>query len=265
MRVVVVGGHGRTGALIVDALIKRGDQVVATIRNPKHMADLIKKGVEAAMLDLDSSPLADIEQTFKGADAIVFAAGSGDGESSAIDRKGVQRTVLAAEKTGVSRYVAISALGASTAVPKAFDTKDMKDYYKAKRAGNKRIRDSRLKWTIIEPAELTEGKGSGRIALSESKDVENKPIARADVAAAVIAVLQEPKSAGHTFQLLGGKTAIAEAVKDGAGGNRQAAKSEPKATAPKAKAPAAKAKKPAAKARKPAAKAKAPAKKTRRS
>jgi uncharacterized protein YbjT (DUF2867 family) len=254
MRVVVVGASGRTGALVVKALVKAGDSVVGTIRNPKHMAALVKQGVEVAMIDLDKSPLADIEQAFKGADAVVFAAGSGEGESSAIDRKGVQRTVLAAEKAGVGRYVAVSALGASTAVPKAFDTKEMKDYYKAKQAGNKRIRDSKLKWTILEPGGLTEGKGTGKLALSEGNDIANKDIARDDVAAAVVAVLREPKSAGHTFQLIGGKTAIAEAVRSGS------AKAAAEVVEPvKAKkAPAAEAKKPA---KGPAARAKAPAKK----
>jgi uncharacterized protein YbjT (DUF2867 family) len=121
MRVVVVGGSGRTGALVVKALVKAGDSAVATIRNPRHMAALIKQGVEVVMLDLDSSPLADIEQAFKGADAVVFAAGSGEGESNAIDRKGVKRTVLAATKAGVRRYVAVSSLGATTRVPLTYE------------------------------------------------------------------------------------------------------------------------------------------------
>ena len=43
-RVVVVGGSGRTGRLIVEQLIKKADSVVATIRNPKQMAPLVKVG-----------------------------------------------------------------------------------------------------------------------------------------------------------------------------------------------------------------------------
>lgn len=42
MRVVVVGGAGRTGSLVVKALLKAGDNVVATIRNPAQMAGLVK-------------------------------------------------------------------------------------------------------------------------------------------------------------------------------------------------------------------------------
>jgi uncharacterized protein YbjT (DUF2867 family) len=211
-RVVVVGGRGRTGILIVKALIKNGDAVVATIRNPRHMAEMVKLGAETHVLDLDTSPLADFEHAFAGADAVVFAAGSGENESSAIDRKGVQRTVRAASKAKATRYVAISALGATTKVPKAFDSKEMKSYYAAKKTANKLVRNSSLFWTIIEPGGLTAGKATGKIALSEGKDIENKNISRADVAATVLAVLAEPKSAGHTFQIVGGSTEIKKAV-----------------------------------------------------
>lgn len=282
MRVVVVAASGRTGALIVKELLKAGEIVVGTIRNPRHMADLVKQGVEVALLDLDKSPLADLEQTFKGADAVIFAAGSAEGESSAIDRKGVYRTVLAAQKAKVARYVAISALGSSTPVPKDFDSKEMKDYYAAKRAGDKRIRESGLEWTIIEPGGLGEGKPAGKIGLSET-GIADKSISRADVAATVVAALKQRKTAGRTFQIVGGTTAIGAAIDKAINGpvpkpedlKTGAKKVARKADTPAAKkAPAAKAK--TAPAKKAAAKAlekkapgqtakKPPAKKTRRS
>jgi uncharacterized protein YbjT (DUF2867 family) len=212
-RVVVIGGHGRTGRLVVDRLLKNGDTVVATVRNPKHMVELIKRGVETHVLDLDTSPLDGFVHAMAGADAVVFAAGSGEGEDSAIDRKGVQRTVRAAMKAKATRYVAISALGASTKLPEAFDTPEMKSYYAAKRTGNKIIRNASLFWTIVEPGQLTDGRPAGRIALSESEDIRDRKIARADVAATVLAVLSEPRSVGHTFQIVGGSTEIGKAVK----------------------------------------------------
>lgn len=215
-RIVVIGAHGRTGKLIVDQLIKNGDTVVATIRNPKHMAPLVKAGAETVILDLDKSTPRDFAVSFTGADAIVFAAGSGDNEPSAIDRKGVTRTVNAAEKAGVKRYVAISSIGGSTPVPAKWNTPEMKDYFAAKKAGNKKIRSSSLDWTIIEPGELTEAKPTGKVTLStEALDfdsLKSVKIARADVAATVIAALKTPKSVGKTFQIVGGTTDIAKAV-----------------------------------------------------
>jgi uncharacterized protein YbjT (DUF2867 family) len=271
MRVVVIGGHGRTGIEIVKQLVAQGDKVVATIRNPKHMADLVKAGAETWVLDLEKSTGPEFARVMAGADAVVFAAGSGeDDENSDIDRTGTLKTVRAAKKAGVAHYVSVSALGATTPTPeKWLDSELMKNYYKAKKAANKHVRDSGLGWTIVEPGSLTDGKLTGKVTLGQD-GVEPGKISRADVAAVVVAALATPASKGHTFQVIGGKTAVLDAVA------RESAKLAPeikpakKAAARKAeaKAPAKKAaakKAPAKKggAKKAAAK-KAPAKKAKR-
>ena len=210
-RIVVVGGHGRTGKLVIDRLLKNGDEVVATVRSASHMAELVKRGVETAVLDLEASPLEAWVHTFSGADAVVFAAGSGDNESSAIDRKGVQRTVRAAAKAKATRYVAISSLGASTPLPEAFKVPEMKEYFAAKKTANKLVRNSSLFWTIIEPGELTEGRATGKIAAATG-GIDNKKISRADVAGVVLAALANDKTIGATIQVVGGSTEIAKAI-----------------------------------------------------
>lgn len=212
MRITVIGGHGRTALLIVDKLIAAGHAVVATIRNPKHMADLVKRGAETIVLDLEKSPLAEFTTAMKGADAVVFAAGSGTGETSDLDRIGVRRTIHAAENAGVKRYVAISSIGASTGLSTRKMSDEMKDYYKQKRAAAKFIHASDMGWTILEPGELTDAGGTGKVTLSESALGEGT-IPRDDVAASIVAVLTEPKSAGHTFQLTSGPTPIETALK----------------------------------------------------
>lgn len=213
-RIVVIGGSGRTGKLIVEQLVKNGDSVVATIRNPKHMAQMVKLGAETVILDLDKSTGPDFQTQFRGADAIVFAAGSATGEPSTLDRSGTVKTVRAAESAGVNRYVTISSIGASTGLKLtgAWATEEMRDYYKQKRAANKHLRQSDLDWTILEPAELTDGKLSGKVTLSEAA-LDGKPISRADVAAVVVAVLGLPRTIGQTYQLGAGKMPIADALK----------------------------------------------------
>lgn len=214
MRVVVIGGHGRTGIEVVMQLVAKGDHVVATIRNPKHMADLVKAGAETWVLDLEHSTGPEFANVMKGADAVVFAAGSGEDDvNSDIDRTGTLKTVRAAKKAGALRYVSVSALGATTPTPeKWLDSELMKNYYKAKRAANKHVRDSGLDWTIIEPGSLTDGKLTGKVTLAQD-GVEPNKISRADVAAVVVAALATPSSKGRTFQVVGGKTAALDAVK----------------------------------------------------
>lgn len=216
MSIVVIGGHGRTGILIVEKLIADGNSVVATIRNPRHMADLVKRGAETIVLDLDKSPLTEFTNAMKGADAVVFAAGSAEGETSAIDRIGTRRTVHAAKNAGVKRYVAISSIGASTGLSTRGMSAEMKNYYRQKRAAGKHITGSGLDWTIIEPGELTDGKGTGKVTLSEAA-LEERSIPREDVAATVVAVLAEPRTAGRVFQLTGGGTSIGTALKKAVG------------------------------------------------
>jgi uncharacterized protein YbjT (DUF2867 family) len=214
MRVVVVGAHGRTGIKIVEQLIAAGDGVVATIRDPRQMADMVKRGAETVILDLEASTGPDFATQFKGADAVVFAAGSGTGESSEIDSKGVRKTLRAAEKVGVRRYVAISSIGASTGMRLSGDwaTDEMKDYYKHKRLAGKAIMNSGLDWTIVEPGELTDGMGTGKVTLS-LEAIPPRSVSRADVAAVVVAALKAPKTVHKALQLTSGKTAIADAIK----------------------------------------------------
>lgn len=211
MRIIVIGASGRTGILIVRQLIAGKHSVVGTIRNPRHMVEVVKAGAEAALVDLEKSELDVIAFAMKGADAVVFAAGSAVGESSEIDRKGVLRTLRAAEKAGVPRYVALSSIGASTGLSVRSMSDEMKDYYKQKRAAAKHITSSALKWTIIEPGELTDGKATGKIKLSEAA-IEEESIPRADVAAVVVACIEEPRTAGHVFQLTRGKSTIKAAL-----------------------------------------------------
>lgn len=216
MRIVVIGASGRTGILVVEALVKAGHSVVGTIRNPRRTVDLVKLGAEVALIDLDSSPLEAIVFAIKGADAVVFAAGSAAGETSELDRKGTLRTVRAAEKAGVPRYVSISSIGASTGLSTRSMSEEMKDYYRQKRAAAKHITGSTLQWTILEPGELTDGGGTGKVTLSEAAIAEES-IPRADVAAAVVACLEEPRTAGHVYQLTRGRTLLKTALRKALG------------------------------------------------
>ncbi|HVY50118.1 MAG TPA: NAD(P)-binding oxidoreductase [Devosia sp.] len=213
-RIVVVGAHGRTGLLIVRRLIERGDSVLATIRNPRHMADLVRAGAETVVLDLDRSTGPEFAAQFKGADAVIFAAGSASGESSAIDSRGVRKTLNAASKAGVRRYLAISSIGASTGMKLEGDwaSEEMKDYYKHKRLAGKAIMASGLDWTILEPGELTDAKGTGKVTLS-LETIPNRPVSRADVAAVAVAALDAPGARNRALQLTAGRTSIAAALK----------------------------------------------------
>ncbi len=81
------------------------------------------------MLDLATSTGPDFQRVFRGADAVIFAAGSAEGEGSALDRIGTVKTVRAAERAGVKRYLTSASIGASTGMRLADDwaTDEMRD------------------------------------------------------------------------------------------------------------------------------------------
>ena len=212
MRVTVIGGSGRSGRLVIEKLIAAGHTAIGTIRNPKHMAELVKLGAEVQLVDLDKSEFDVIVNAMQGSDAVVFAAGSAAGESSELDRKGTLRTVRAAEKAGVTRYLSISSIGASTGLSTRSMNDEMKDYYRQKRAAAKHITGSSLNWTILEPGELTDGGGTGKVVLSQQA-INEESVPREDVASVVVALLEEPKAAGKVFQLTRGTHTIAAALK----------------------------------------------------
>jgi uncharacterized protein YbjT (DUF2867 family) len=112
----------------------------------------------------------------------------------------------------VKRYVSVSALGASTGLSTRSMDDEMKDYYKQKRAAGRHIVNSDLDWTIVEPAELTEEEGTGKVTASLGA-LDGEPISRADVAAMVLATLSEPRSIGKAIEVTGGNTAIKTALK----------------------------------------------------
>jgi uncharacterized protein YbjT (DUF2867 family) len=67
-----------------------------------------------------------------------------------------------------------------------------------------------LRWTIVRPGALTNDAGTGRVTVAESTARGSVP--REDVAAVLVAVLDEPRTARRSFDLISGETAVTEAV-----------------------------------------------------
>lgn len=77
MTTLVVGATGATGRLLVEQLLQRGQKVIAIVRTPDLLTDVVKNyeeysEIEASVLELTD---AEIEQHVKGCDAIVSCLG----------------------------------------------------------------------------------------------------------------------------------------------------------------------------------------------
>jgi uncharacterized protein YbjT (DUF2867 family) len=215
MRVVIAGGHGKIALLLERLLAGRGDQAVGLIRNPAHAADVQKAGAEAAVCDLEAASADDVAVLLSGAAAVVFAAGAGAGSGAprkdSVDRGASVLMAGAAERAGVRRFVQISSMGAGQP-PQPGTDEVWAAYITAKSAAEDDLRSRDLDWTILRPGRLTDAPATGRIRLAVPP-VPAGTIPRADVAAVIAALLDEPGTRHQTLELTGGNSPIAAAVR----------------------------------------------------
>ncbi|WP_019969405.1 NAD(P)H-binding protein [Mycobacterium sp. 141] len=215
MHVVIAGGHGKIALILERLLARRGDSVTGLIRNPAQTADLEAAGARAVVLDLERASVDDVADEVRGADAVVFAAGAGPGSGAArketVDRDAAILLADAAEAAGATRYVMVSALSADDrSLDDSYD-EVFRAYMRAKAGADANVRArSGLRTTIVRPGGLTDADGTGNVQIAESTGRGTIP--RADVAAVLLAVLDAPQTAGHTFEVISGQTPIAAAV-----------------------------------------------------
>jgi uncharacterized protein YbjT (DUF2867 family) len=215
MRTVIAGGHGKIALLLEGLLAARGEQAVALVRNPAHLADVQSTGAEAVVCDLETASAADVAALLSGADGVVFAAGAGPGSGVArkdsVDRAASVLMADAAEQAGVRRLVQVSSMGAGQP-PRAGADETWAAYIAAKTAAETDLQARDLDWTIVRPGGLTDAPATGRVRLA-APPVPRGTVPRADVAAVIAALLSEPRARQQTLELVSGDTPVAEAVR----------------------------------------------------
>jgi len=211
MNVLVIGANGQIGKHLVEQLAQEGKhQVTAMIRKPEQADALKELGAQVIMGDLEGT-VDELAEAMKDQNAIVFTAGSGGStgpdKTLLIDLDGAVKTMEAAEKQGISRYILVSAYGADQ---RSKWPKEIKPYYVAKHFADRALFASDLNYTIIRPGGLKNEPGTGKVAVG----TELKPgsIAREDVARVIAASLQEEKTYRMAFDLVAGDHSVSNAL-----------------------------------------------------
>jgi uncharacterized protein YbjT (DUF2867 family) len=212
MEVAVVGGHGKVALRLLRLLSERGDRARGLIRNPDHAGDVEATGATAVGADIENLDADAIARSIAGVDAVVFAAGAGAGSGPArkrtVDYDGAVKLIEAARMNDVSRYVIVSAIGVNH--PENW-SEQMRPYYEAKAEADREVAESGLDFTIVRPGGLTDEPGTDLVAAAPDLGRYGR-ISRDDVAAALLASLDEPATIGKAFDLLEGETPIREAL-----------------------------------------------------
>ncbi len=213
MKVLVVGANGQIGKQLV-AFIQESDglQARAMIRNEEQAAYFKDLGAEVAFVDLEDD-IEPIAKAAEGVDAVVFTAGSGPhtgkDKTIMIDLDGAIKTVEAAKKSGVKRFIMVSSFETTRKAiqdaPSSFAP-----YVIAKHYADVWLRDTDLNHTIIHPGLLTNDEGTGKIEAASK--VESAEVPREDIAKVIVSALNNDKTIGKEFQVVGGNQLIDEAI-----------------------------------------------------
>jgi uncharacterized protein YbjT (DUF2867 family) len=215
MRVVIAGANGRVGRRLGRLLVARGDRVVGIVRRAEQEQGLADDGIEPVVLDLEKVTVDEVAGIVVDNDAVVFAAGSGlDAGVTRTDRVDRAAAILLADAAGqaaVRQYLMMSSMGVDTlAAGKPLPDELDETYLRAKLAAEEGVRARPVvDLTVLRPGRLTDDVGSGLVTLAPR--VDHGEIPRDDVAAVLVALLDEPL-AGAVVELVAGTTPVPAAV-----------------------------------------------------
>jgi len=211
MDVFIIGITGSIGGLLARDLRARGDVVRGLVRTEEQRSALDGDGIDAVVGDLTALSAQALAESIRGADAVVFAAGSNGRErqvTTAVDGDGVATAVDATLRAGVTRFALVSVL------PESWRERDLEDdveyYFAVKKQADVALSRSDLEWLILRPSLLVDEPGTGTVSLGPAE--LHDQIAREDVAATLAEILHEPRIGRQILELNTGTTPIRDAV-----------------------------------------------------
>jgi dihydroflavonol-4-reductase len=135
MRALVTGATGKVGNAVAGALVRRGDEVRALVRDPARAAAVLPADVEAVKGDVTEP--ATLESAAAGCELVFNAMGlpeqwlSDPGSFERVNARGSEAVVRAAARAGARRVVHTSTIDVFHAEPGTdFDESQVADYPK---------------------------------------------------------------------------------------------------------------------------------------
>jgi len=162
VRTFVTGATGFVGSHLVRALLDRGDEVVCFVRDLDR-AQLLFGDIAPQLIRGDLNSSESLRSGCEGADVIYHSAGLTTARSRAgffaVNVEGTQNVLDAATDVapGLKRFVLVSSQAAAGPSQKGTPTLEsdppsaVTHYGESKLAGEDRVRESGLPWTIVRP------------------------------------------------------------------------------------------------------------------
>lgn len=210
-KVLLLGGSGFIGASVAEHLCARGIAVTVSTRVATRARDLLTlPTVEVVQADLAADDGARLDELMRGCDAAINLIGilHGDFEAVHVDLAG--RVARAAARTGVRRFVHMSALNADAGAPS--------EYLRSRGRGEEAVRaalaGTATEFTVFRPSVVFGARDhllNLFAALARhfpliplgSPDARLQPVWVEDVARAIVLSLYLPECANRIYALAG--------------------------------------------------------------
>ncbi|MGO4126227.1 complex I NDUFA9 subunit family protein [Inquilinus sp. YAF38] len=211
--VTLFGGTGFVGRYVAQMLAQRGWRIIVASRHPDRALPLKTAGAVGQVVPVfaDIRDDGSVAAAVAGADAVVNLVGilfeRGKQRFDSVHGEAAGRVARAAAAAGATRFVQISAIGASADSPSS--------YARTKAAGEAAVRAAFPGASILRPSVVfgTEdgffnlfanlARTAPFLPLFGGGTTKFQPVYVQDVAAAVVACLEQDGTAGQTYELGG--------------------------------------------------------------
>lgn len=209
MNILIIGARGRVGQKLVEKLLAEGHQVIGTTRKLSNTSVHHPSQYHEIELDI-TKPLSSITDLLPdNLDAIYFTTGSRGKDLLQVDLHGAVKTMQAAEKKGIKRYIMLSAINSLS--PNKWT--ELIDYFTAKYFADLYLRDcTQLDFTIVQAGYLTEKQGTYKITTKLEDNATKGEIAIDNVAETLAEMLDRPNTFKKCIPILDGDEAIKTAL-----------------------------------------------------
>lgn len=210
-KVFIVGGAGKVALKLSKILTERGHAPFALHRKPEQASTITAQGAVPVLGDLTKFTVDDLAGKMAGSDVVLFSAGAGGAGkevTNAIDGKGLELSVDAAQKVGVKRFLLVSVF--PDALRDGERKEGFENYMRVKKQSDIYLAASPLDWVIVRPGTLTEDAGTGLVRAGAAIPYGDVP--RDDVAAVLAELVDHPAINRVILELTTGDTAIPKAL-----------------------------------------------------
>jgi putative NADH-flavin reductase len=188
MKIAVFGGTGRTGKHIIDQALAKGYEVNVLARTPdKLSADKTR----LVVIQGDVKNAADVEQTIRGADAVLSALGPTSNEPTFEVSQGMENIKTAMRNQNITRLIISAGAGVGDPNDEPKLVNHLINFLLKLMAKNvladmkkvvKMVRASDLDWTVVRLPMLTDDPKTGQVKVGYVGKGMGPRITRADAA-----------------------------------------------------------------------------------